>query len=112
MKTVVISGGTDGIGRGLARHPAIRYVNNFPGAVATSLADDYDAAEAAQAGRLGATGKPVETAVREILPFPHSGTRGHPVAVSEGAAVPLDAQASSLADAGRLYDDTREVLAR
>ncbi|WP_030742517.1 SDR family NAD(P)-dependent oxidoreductase [Streptomyces sp. NRRL F-5135] len=96
----------------VGRHPAIRYVNNFPGTVATSFAGDYDQAEAAQIGRLRATGKPVETAVKEILPFLDSGTPGHPVAVSEGVAIPLDPQASSLADARRLYDHTREVLAR
>ncbi|MFB7501299.1 hypothetical protein ACFC09_42670 [Streptomyces sp. NPDC056161] len=88
-------------------------MNNFPGTVATSFAGDYDEAEAAQIGRLRVTGKSVavETAVKEILPFLDSGTPGHPVAVSEGVAVPLDPQAS-LADARRLYDYTREVLAR
>lgn len=96
----------------VGRHPAIRYVNTFPGTVATSFVGDYDEAEAAQIGRLRATGKSVETAVKEIVPFLDSGAPGHPVAVSEGSAVPLDPQASSLADARRLYDYTREVLAR
>ncbi|WP_381560664.1 SDR family NAD(P)-dependent oxidoreductase [Streptomyces eurythermus] len=96
----------------VGRHPAIRYVNNFPGTVATSFAGDYDEAEAAQIGRLRATGKPEETAVEEILPFLGSGTPGHRVAVSEGVAVPLDPQASSPADVRRLYDYAREVLAR
>ncbi|WP_406152683.1 SDR family NAD(P)-dependent oxidoreductase [Streptomyces sp. NBC_01023] len=96
----------------VGRHPAIRYVNTFPGTVATSFAGDYDETEAAQIGRLRATGKSVETAVKEILPFLDSGAPGHPVAVNEGSAVPLAPQASSLADARRLYDYTREVLAR
>ncbi|MEV6132650.1 hypothetical protein AB0M05_38665 [Streptomyces violaceusniger] len=96
----------------VGRHPAIRYVNNFPGIVATSFAGDDDKAEAAQIGRLRATGNSVETAVGEILPFLDSGAPGHPVAVSEGGAIPLNSQASSPADARRLYDYTREVLAR
>ncbi|MEU4658993.1 SDR family NAD(P)-dependent oxidoreductase [Streptomyces sp. NPDC023723] len=45
----------------VGRHPAIRYVNTFPGTVATSFAGDYDEAEAAQICRLRATGK------REVL---------------------------------------------
>ncbi|WP_030617661.1 SDR family NAD(P)-dependent oxidoreductase [Streptomyces achromogenes] len=96
----------------VGRHPSIQYVLNFPGTVATSFAGDYDEAEAAQIGRLRATGKPVETAVGEILPFLDPGAPGHPVALSEGVAIPLDPQASSPADARRLHDYTREVLAR
>ncbi|WP_405444685.1 SDR family NAD(P)-dependent oxidoreductase [Streptomyces achromogenes] len=96
----------------VGRHPSIQYVLNFPGTVATSFAGDYDEAEAAQIGRLRATGKPVETAVGEILPFLDSGALAHPVALSEGVAIPLDPQASSPADARRLHDYTREVLAR
>ncbi|MEV5595409.1 hypothetical protein [Streptomyces sp. NPDC052496] len=94
------------------RHPAIRYVNNFPGTVATSFPGDYDEAETAQISRLRATGEPVETAAKEVLPFLDSGTPGRPVAVSEGVAVPLARQASSPACARWLYDCTREVLAR
>ncbi|WP_207931103.1 hypothetical protein [Streptomyces sp. 8K308] len=97
---------------GLLGRAADPVVLNFGGTVATSFAGDYDEAEAAQIGRLRATGKPVETAVGEILPFLDSGTPGHPVAVSEGVAIPLDPQASFPADARRLYDYTREVLAR
>nr|WP_236057025.1 hypothetical protein [Streptomyces sabulosicollis] len=44
--------------------------------------------------------------------YPDSGTPGHPVAVSEGGAMPLDPRASSSTDARRLYDHTRGVLAR
>ncbi|CAL9567161.1 hypothetical protein [Streptomyces sp. enrichment culture] len=169
MKTVVIAGGTSGIGRGLARthlerggrvafvgtdqamagpgarfvradlelidenrrladrlgraadpvavdfvgrHPAVQYVNAFPGTVAPSFAGDHDEAEAAQLGRLRATGKSVETAVGEILPFLDGGAPGHPVAVSEQVAVPPDPRASSPAAVRRLHDCTREVLAR
>ncbi|MFJ2158101.1 SDR family NAD(P)-dependent oxidoreductase [Streptomyces sp. NPDC087856] len=96
----------------VARNPSIRYVLNFPGTVATSFAGDHDEAEAAQIRHLRATGKPVETAVREILPFLDSGAPGRPVAVSEGVVIPLDPQASSHADVRRLYDYTQEVLAR
>lgn len=96
----------------VGRHPSIQYVLNFPGTVATSFAGGYDEAEAAQTRRLRATGKPVETAVGEILPFLDSAAPGHPVALSEGVAIPLGPQASSPADARRLHDYTREVLAR
>lgn len=94
------------------RHPGIRYVLNFAGTVATSFAGAYDKAEAAHIARLRATGKPVEAAVKEIVPFLDSGTPGQSIAVSEGIAIPLDPQASSPADARRLYAYTREVLAR
>ncbi|WP_104630617.1 oxidoreductase [Streptomyces sp. MH60] len=96
----------------VGHHPAIRYVNYFPGTVATSFAGDCDDAEAAQIDRLRVTGNPVETAVKEILPFLDSGSPGHPVAVSARGAVLLDSHSSPPADARRLYDYTREVLAR
>ncbi|MFH8410223.1 SDR family NAD(P)-dependent oxidoreductase [Streptomyces sp. NPDC018019] len=94
------------------RPPAIRYVNDLPGTVATSFAGDYDEAEAAQIVRLRAPGGPVESAVKEIQPFLDSSSPGHTAAAREGGAVPLGPQASSLADTRRPYDYTREVLAR
>lgn len=93
------------------RSTNVRYVNNFPGTVATSFAGQLDAAEAARIARVRATGKPVDTAVREILPFLDSGAHGRLVAVSEGRAVPLDPRASSPADARRLYEYTQNLLA-
>ncbi len=96
----------------VGRHPAIRHVHNFPGTGATSFAGGYDEAETARISRLRATGEPVKTAAKEVLPFLDSGTPGRPAAVSEGGAVPLGPQASSPADARWLYDYTREVLAR
>ncbi|CAL9328632.1 SDR family NAD(P)-dependent oxidoreductase [Streptomyces sp. enrichment culture] len=102
----------DGLESNFALSYLSRFLLNFPGTVATSFAGAYDEAEAAQIGRLRATGKPVEAAVREILPFLDSGSPGRPVAVSEGIAISLDPQASSPADARRLYAYTREVLVR
>ncbi|MEV4570346.1 hypothetical protein AB0K12_41900 [Nonomuraea sp. NPDC049419] len=142
MKTVVITGGTDGIGRALALthvdrgdrvvvlgidpaterrlrrgirralsldEPEVR--ERRPGTVSTSFAGEFDAAEAAHIARSRATGKPVEVAVREILPFLDAGAHGRLVAVSEGRTVPLDPRASSPADARRLYEYTQKVLA-
>ncbi|WP_206507910.1 hypothetical protein [Streptomyces chrestomyceticus] len=97
----------------VGRHPAVRYVNNFPDTVTTIFAGDYDEAETAQTSRPRATGEPVETAAKEVLPFLDSGIPGRrPVAVREGSAVPLAPQTSPLADARGLHDYTREVLAR
>ncbi|WP_331773037.1 hypothetical protein OG948_57435 (plasmid) [Embleya sp. NBC_00888] len=104
MKTVVITGGTDGIGHGIAR---VRLGRGDRVVVVGT-----DNAEAARIGRLRATGKPAVIAVGKTLPFLDSGTPGRPVAVSEGVAGPPDPRASSPAGARRLHDCTREVLAR
>jgi NAD(P)-dependent dehydrogenase (short-subunit alcohol dehydrogenase family) len=94
------------------RYPAskVRYVNNFPGTVATSFAGDHDPATAAQIARLRVTGKPVEAAVDEILPFLDPGDYGRITVVDEGRVVHLDPAVSSISDARRLYDYTRHLL--
>ncbi|MFD5218941.1 hypothetical protein ACFWMH_14975 [Streptomyces tendae] len=122
MNTAAITKGTSGTGRGRAR-PCLDRGDRVvgvgtdeteaePGTVATSFAGAHDEAKAARIRAFRVTGKPVEAAVQEILPFPDSGAPGLRVAVSEGAAVPLDPQTFSPAAARRLYAYTREVLAR
>ncbi|WP_328603451.1 SDR family NAD(P)-dependent oxidoreductase [Amycolatopsis sp. NBC_00345] len=94
------------------RYPAsnVRYVNNFPGTVSTSFAGDHDPTTAAQIAQLRVTGKPVEAAVDEILPFLEPGGYGRITAVDEGRALPLDLEVSTIEDARRLYDYTRHLL--
>ncbi len=98
----------------VGRYPGsrTRYVNNFPGTVATSFAGDYhdDPVVAGQIAMLRRTAKPIAAALTEITPFLEAPGPGRITAVSEGRAIPLDPAVSSPADATRLYQYTREVL--
>lgn len=91
----------------------IRYVNNFPGPVVTSFAGEYDhdPATARQVASLRSTGKPVDAAVRDIVPFIDSAAHGPLTAVNQGTAVPTAGPGTpSLKDARRLYDYTRDLI--
>jgi NAD(P)-dependent dehydrogenase (short-subunit alcohol dehydrogenase family) len=92
--------------------PNIRYVINHPGVVSTSFAGEYDLAPqtAAQVEQLRLTGKTINTAVKHILPFLDSAGQARLTAVYEGAVVPLYPETSSLADARRLHDITRQLV--
>lgn len=89
-----------------------RYVNNFPGTVATSFAGDYhhDPAVAGQIAMLRRTAKPITAALTEISPFLESSGHGRITAVSEGRAIPLDPAVSLPTDATRLHQYTRQLL--
>jgi hypothetical protein len=87
-------------------------VINHPGVVSTSFAGEYDHAPqtAAEVEQLRLTGKTIDTAVRHILPFLDPAGQARLSAVCEGAAVPLHPETSSLTDARRLHDITRQLL--
>lgn len=84
----------------------IRYVNNFPGPVATSFAGEYDATDVEQAARFRKAGKPVEAAVAEVLPVLDF-SRDRLVHLNQGAAMP---GSGSKEDARRLFDLTQRLL--
>ncbi|OAA23648.1 dehydrogenase of unknown specificity, short-chain alcohol dehydrogenase like [Frankia sp. EI5c] len=90
----------------------IRYVLNHPGVVATSFAGEYDRVTAAQIEQLKAIGKPVSTAVDQILPFLESPGEERLTAVMEGRSVPLEPNSRYLDDARRLRRLTADLLAR
>jgi hypothetical protein len=102
------------------RYPdaGVRYVINHPGVVATSFAGEYDGAPATaeEVAHLRTVGKPVEVAVRQILPFLDGPGVGDPTsrelltAVLEGVAVRLDPVSWSVTDARRLHEITRKLL--
>ncbi|SNQ49800.1 conserved hypothetical protein [Frankia canadensis] len=90
----------------------IRYVLNHPGVVVTSFAGEYDPVTAAQVDQLRVIGKPVASAVAQILPFLDPPGREGLTAVLEGRRVPLEPKARYLDDARRLHDLTVDLLAR
>ncbi|MEU2563683.1 SDR family NAD(P)-dependent oxidoreductase [Streptomyces longispororuber] len=98
----------------VGRYPGsrTRYVNDFPGTVATSFAGDYhdDPVPAGQIAVLRQTAKPVAAALTEIAPFLDAPGTERITAVSEGRAIRLDPAASLPADAARLHQYTRELL--
>ncbi|NIY69301.1 short-chain dehydrogenase/reductase SDR [Streptomyces malaysiensis] len=89
-----------------------RYVNNFPGTVATSFAGDYhdDPLLTGQIAMLRRTAKPVAAALTEIAPFLDAPGTERITVVSEGRAIPLDPAVSLPADAARLHKYTQELL--
>ncbi|OHV33903.1 MULTISPECIES: SDR family NAD(P)-dependent oxidoreductase [Pseudofrankia] len=90
----------------------IRYVLNHPGVVVTSFAGEYDPVTAAQVDQLRVIGKPVSTAVAQILPFLEPPGRERLTAVLEGQRVPLKPALWALDDARRLRDITLDLLAQ
>ncbi|MGW7696385.1 SDR family NAD(P)-dependent oxidoreductase [Streptomyces asiaticus] len=84
----------------------IRYVNNFPGPVATAFAGEYDATDAEQMARFRTAGEPVEAAVADVLPILDS-SRDRLVHLNQGAAT---AGSGSKEDARRLFDHTQRLL--
>ncbi|MCM3882499.1 SDR family NAD(P)-dependent oxidoreductase [Frankia sp. R82] len=97
----------------------IRYVLNHPGVVVTSFAGEYDPVTAEQVDHLRITGKPVATAVAQILPFlgatgegQNGEAQGGLTAVLEGHRVPLEPGVWNLGEARRLRDLTRDLLAQ
>jgi NAD(P)-dependent dehydrogenase (short-subunit alcohol dehydrogenase family) len=92
--------------------PNVRYVINHPGVVSTSFAGEYDhtPATAAEVAQLRLTGKTIGTAVKHILPFLDSAGHARLTSVYEGTVVPLHPETSSLTDARRLHDITRQLL--
>ncbi|KAJ1569301.1 hypothetical protein HK405_006985 [Cladochytrium tenue] len=94
----------------LHRDPPIHYVLNMPGVVATSFAGEYDAGTAAHVDTLRVSGKPVDVAVAQILPFldsPATGLR----AVVEGRAMLVDTPAFDSEMASALHESTEKLLA-
>ncbi|WP_035749958.1 SDR family NAD(P)-dependent oxidoreductase [Parafrankia discariae] len=90
----------------------IRYVLNHPGVVVTSFAGEYDPVTAAQIDRLRVVGKPVATAVAEILPFLEPTGQDRLTAVLEGRRVSLEPGSWDLGEARRLHDLTGDLLAQ
>lgn len=89
----------------------IRYVLNHPGVVVTSFAGEYGPVTAAQVDGLRAIGKPVATAVAQILPFLEPTGQDQLTAVLEGRRVPLELGSWDLGEARRLRDLTSDLLA-
>jgi NAD(P)-dependent dehydrogenase (short-subunit alcohol dehydrogenase family) len=89
----------------------ISYVLDHPGVVATSFSGEYDAPTAAHVARLRTTGKPVEQAVAQVLPFLDA-PPARLTAVFEGRRMPTDTPAFDPGDAGRLHEMTGELLHR
>lgn len=88
----------------------VHYVLNHPGVVATSFAGEYDSFTASHVARLRQTGKPVATAVAQILPFLDA-PPARLTAVLEGQQVRTDTPAFKPADAVRLHETTEKLLA-
>jgi len=93
------------------RDSNVRYVINHPGVVSTSFAGEYDHTPetAAAVAQLRVTGKTIDAAVQQIVPFLDSAGQARLTAVHEGIAVPLHPE-TSLTDARRLHDITRQLL--
>ncbi|GAA3300109.1 SDR family NAD(P)-dependent oxidoreductase [Dactylosporangium vinaceum] len=89
----------------------IRYVLNHPGVVVTSFAGEYDPVTAAEVDHLRIIGKPVATAVAQILPFLEPRVPGPLTAVLEGRRVALEPGLWDLRDARLLHDITSALLA-